>query len=103
LKIKEGLVFGSADWKDDVGHMKNQTDGGFESCISSYYAYVHNKVRLANITLQFLQNISAAATLVPARKLHPPVIRAALSLISSRVLFFKRFVNFIFQLLLRHV
>jgi len=63
----------------------------------------HNEVRLTNITLQFLQNISAAATLVPAPKLHPPVIRAALSLISSRVFLFTRFVNFIFHLLLRHV
>jgi hypothetical protein len=83
--------------------MKSQTDGGFESCISSYRAHVHNKVMLTNITSQFLQNISAAATLVPAPKLHPPVISASLSLISSRVLLFKRFVNIIFQLLLRHV
>jgi hypothetical protein len=84
--------------------MNSQTDGGFESCISSYCAHVHNKVRLTNITLQFLQNISAAAaTLVPTPKLQLPVNSAALSLISSRVLLFRRFVNFIFQLILRRV
>ena len=44
LKIKESLVEGSPDWSDDIGHMNNQTDGGFESCISSYYTHGLNKV-----------------------------------------------------------
>ena len=49
---------------------------------------MHNKVRLTNITLQFVQNVSAAAAaaLVPAPKPHPPVISATVGLISSRVL-----------------